>query len=47
MGAATVVPDLPDADVRIADKGHDGDWFRKALTVQRVNRIATLLQPDP
>jgi transposase len=31
-GAATVLPDLPDADVLIADKGHDSDWFREALT---------------
>ena len=31
-GAATVLPDLPDADVLIADKGYDSDWFREALT---------------
>ena len=31
-GAATVLTDLPDADVLIADKGYDSDWFRKALT---------------
>lgn len=31
-GAATVLPDLPDADVLITDKGYDGDWFRVALS---------------
>ena len=31
-GAATVLPDLPDANVLIADKGYDNDWFREALT---------------
>ena len=31
-GAATVLPDPPDADVLIADKGYDSDWFRDALT---------------
>ena len=31
-GAATVLPDLPDANVLIADKGYDSDWFREALT---------------
>ena len=31
-GAATVLPDLPDADTLIADKGYDSDWFREALT---------------
>jgi putative transposase len=31
-GAATVLPDLPDADMLIADKGYDSDWFREALT---------------
>ena len=31
-GAATVLPDLPDADVLIADKGYDSDWFREALS---------------
>jgi len=30
-GAATVLPALPDADVLIADKGYDSDWFRQAL----------------
>ena len=25
-------PDLPDADVLIADKGYDSDWFRQALS---------------
>ncbi len=29
-GAATVLPDLPDAEVLIADKGYDSDWFRQA-----------------
>ena len=31
-GAATVLPALPDAEVLIADKGYDSDWFREALT---------------
>jgi transposase len=31
-GAATVLPELPDAKVLIADKGYDSDWFREALT---------------
>jgi transposase len=31
-GAATVLSDLPDAKVLIADKGYDSDWFREALT---------------
>jgi transposase len=30
-GAATVLPALPDAEVLIADKGYDSDWFREAL----------------
>ena len=25
-----MLPDLPDADVLIADKGYDSDWFREA-----------------
>ena len=35
-GAATVLPDLPDADVLIADKGYDSNWFREALTDLRI-----------
>ena len=35
-GAATVLTDLPDADVLIADKGYDSDWFRQALTVLEI-----------
>ena len=31
-GAATVLPNLPDANVLIADKGYDSDWLREALT---------------
>ena len=31
-GAATVLPNLPNADRLIADKGYDSDWFREALT---------------
>src|SRR3954452_15700585 len=31
-GAATVLPNLPEADRLIADKGYDSDWFRQALT---------------
>lgn len=30
-GAATVLPALPDADILIADRGDDSDWFREAL----------------
>ena len=30
-GAATVLPVLPDADILIADRGYDADWFRAAL----------------
>ena len=31
-GAATLLPALPDAEVLIADKGYDSDWFREALS---------------
>jgi transposase len=31
-GAASVLPALPSANVLIADKGYDSDWFRQALT---------------
>ena len=31
-GAATVLPALPEADVLIADRGYDSDWFRQALS---------------
>ena len=27
-----MLTDLPDAEVLIADKGYDSDWFREALT---------------
>jgi transposase len=30
-GAATVLPALPDAEILIADRGHDSDWFRQGL----------------
>ncbi len=30
-GAAAVLPALPDADVLIADRGYDSNWFREAL----------------
>ena len=30
-GVATVLPALPEADVLIADRGYDADWFREAL----------------
>ena len=30
-GAAAILPALPDADVLIADRGYDSDWFREAL----------------
>ncbi len=30
-GAERVLPALPDADVLIADRGYDSDWFREAL----------------
>jgi transposase len=35
-GAATVLTDLPEADVLIADNGYDSDWFREALTVLEI-----------
>jgi transposase len=35
-GAATVLTNLPDADVLIADKGYDSDWFREALMGLRI-----------
>jgi transposase len=35
-GAATVLPALPDADVLIADRGYDSDWFRAALAGQGI-----------
>ena len=38
-GAATVLPDLPDADVLIADKGYDSDWFREALTDLEIDAL--------
>ena len=31
-GAETLLPALPDAEVLIADKGYDSDWFREALS---------------
>ena len=31
-GAATVLPALPDAEVLIADKGYNSNWFRDALS---------------
>ena len=31
IGARNLVGDLPDADVLLADRGDDADWFRKAL----------------
>jgi transposase len=31
-GAATILQTLPDAEVLIADKGYDSDWFRQALS---------------
>jgi|TARA_B100000315_G_C14141684_1_gene391616 transposase len=30
-GAATILPALPPADILIADKGYDSNWFRHAL----------------
>jgi transposase len=30
-GAATILPTLPDANMLIADKGYDSDWFREGL----------------
>ena len=35
-GAATLLTDLPEADVLIADKGYESDWFREALTVLEI-----------
>ena len=34
--AATMLTDLPGAEVLIADKGYDSDWFREALTNLRI-----------
>jgi transposase len=31
-GAATILPALPDAEVLIADRGYDSNWFRDALS---------------
>jgi transposase len=31
-GAATLLPALPDAEVLIADRGYDSNWFREALS---------------
>ena len=31
-----MLTDLPDAEVLIADKGYDSDWFREALTSLRI-----------
>ena len=30
-GAATMLPVLPEAEILIADRGYDSDWFRAAL----------------
>ncbi|MBC2887427.1 transposase, partial [Ochrobactrum sp. CM-21-5] len=30
-GAALIINALPEADVLLADKGYDADWFRAAL----------------
>ena len=30
-GAATLLPALPDAELLIADRGYDSNWFREAL----------------
>lgn len=35
-GAATILPALPDAEVMIADRGYDSDWFRDALEDQDI-----------
>jgi len=38
-GAATMLPSLPDADMLIADKGYDSDWFREALASLGIERM--------
>ena len=35
-GAATLLPALPDAEVLIADKGYDSNWFRDALSALEI-----------
>ena len=35
-GAATMLSALPDADILIADRGYDSDWFRAALESQGI-----------
>ena len=35
-GAATVRRALPDADLLIADRGHNPDWFRAALESRNI-----------
>ena len=36
-GARALVGDLPDANVLLADRGYDADWFRKALKDQGIS----------
>jgi transposase len=31
VGARALIGELPDADVLLADRGYDADWFREAL----------------
>ena len=31
-----MLPALPDADILIADRGYDSDWFRDALTTRAI-----------
>ena len=38
-GARLLLPDLPDADTLIADKGYDSDWFREALTAWSIDAL--------
>jgi putative transposase len=35
-GAATMLPALPEADIMIADRGYDSDWFRAALESREI-----------
>jgi hypothetical protein len=48
-GAATMLPSLPDADMLIADKGYDSDWFREALAslgIQPCIVMAIAMRPN-
>ncbi len=35
-GAERVLPALPDANILLADRGYDSNWFREALTARDI-----------